>query len=192
MYKAIIFDFFGVFGPDVLPVWLQKYGLDTPEHTGYFTDLAKRIDEGRMGKDTFLQTLANKSHTTPEQVEAELNDFVFNDRLISLLPRLRKTYKLALLCNASSQILKPLLVAKDLDKYFDCLIISSDVGMSKTNPDIYRLVLKRLDVQSNEALFIDDRPGNVQGAEAVGIRGILYEGFEEMEAALRQANIVAV
>lgn len=59
-----------------------------------------------------------------------------------------------------------------LDELFDDIVDSSEVGMRKPDPRIYRLACERLDVEPERAVFLDDFAGNVAGAEAVGITGI--------------------
>lgn len=65
---------------------------------------------------------------------------------------------------------KPLL---PLDELFDDVVDSSEVGMRKPAPQIYQLALERLGVHASQAVFVDDAPGNVAGAEAVGIASVL-------------------
>lgn len=65
---------------------------------------------------------------------------------------------------------KPLL---PLDELFDDVVDSSEVGMRKPAPQIYQLALERLGVHASQAVFVDDAPGNVAGAEAVGITSVL-------------------
>jgi HAD superfamily hydrolase (TIGR01509 family) len=47
------------------------------------------------------------------------------------------------------------------------------VGLRKPDPRIYHLALERLGVDAPDAVFVDDAPGNVSGAERVGIRSVL-------------------
>lgn len=56
---------------------------------------------------------------------------------------------------------------------FDCLTLSSELGMAKPDAEIFRHCLECLQVAPQEALFVDDRETNVQAAEALGIRGIV-------------------
>ena len=46
--------------------------------------------------------------------------------------------------------------------------------MLKPDPAIYYLALHRFGLQPHEALFVDDRKINVEGAEAVGMHGHLF------------------
>lgn len=58
--------------------------------------------------------------------------------------------------------------------YFDIIINSSEEGVKKPNPEIFIRALKRLGVSSDQAIFIDDKQWNVDGAKSVGIAGILF------------------
>jgi len=60
-----------------------------------------------------------------------------------------------------------------LDELFDDVIDSSEVGIRKPDRRIYELALERLGVTAAEAVFVDDAPGNIAGAEVVGIAGVL-------------------
>lgn len=60
-----------------------------------------------------------------------------------------------------------------LDELFDDVVDSSAVGLRKPDAAIYELSLERLGVTASEAVFIDDAPGNVDGARAVGMYAVL-------------------
>ena len=51
--------------------------------------------------------------------------------------------------------------------------------MKKPDPEIYKYTLEKLDILPEESVFIDDLEENIKGAEAVGIRGIIFKNFEQ-------------
>ena len=55
---------------------------------------------------------------------------------------------------------------------FDVIVDSSEVRLRKPDPRIYQLVCERLGVPLDRSVFIDDHPGNVAAATALGMRGI--------------------
>ena len=64
----------------------------------------------------------------------------------------------------------------DVDVLFDVIVDSSAVGMRKPNPAIYLHALDELGgVPAERAVFLDDSPSNVAGAEAVGMHAVLVE-----------------
>jgi putative hydrolase of the HAD superfamily len=67
---------------------------------------------------------------------------------------------------------------------FDCHVFSCEIGEIKPSPMIYRHCLDRLNVRAPEAIFIDDRETNVQGAREVGMHGIRFQSAEQLTKAL--------
>ena len=63
-----------------------------------------------------------------------------------------------------------------LEAWFDAVIISCEVRLSKPDPRIYELCLHRLGLPAPEALFVDDRADNIEGAARVGLRTLQFEG----------------
>ena len=60
---------------------------------------------------------------------------------------------------------------------FDSVIFSSDVGLIKPDPAIYFRSLGELGVEAGRALFVDDLPENVVGAQAVGMAALLHRDW---------------
>jgi epoxide hydrolase-like predicted phosphatase len=92
-----------------------------------------------------------------------------------LLRELHGRYRLAVLSNTSrSELASYLAERRGLAGLFDVVISSAEAGLAKPEPEIYVLVLKRLGVRSNEALFIDDLSRNTKVAEAMGVPSIIF------------------
>jgi HAD superfamily hydrolase (TIGR01509 family) len=67
---------------------------------------------------------------------------------------------------------------------------SSAVGLRKPDPAIFHLALQELGgIAPERAVFLDDAPGNIAAADALGIHAILVEddyqpALQELEEAL--------
>jgi putative hydrolase of the HAD superfamily len=61
-----------------------------------------------------------------------------------------------------------------LAELFDAVVISAEVGLHKPEPEIYLLASKRLGVEPEQCVFIDDLRENCAGAEAVGMTAVLH------------------
>lgn len=61
-----------------------------------------------------------------------------------------------------------------LAELFDAVVISAEVGLHKPHPEIYLLASKRLGVEPEQCVFIDDLRENCAGAEAVGMTAVLH------------------
>ncbi|MTD58038.1 HAD-IA family hydrolase [Amycolatopsis sp. RM579] len=65
---------------------------------------------------------------------------------------------------------------QDWAKNFRVLLFSGDVGVAKPDPEIFKLLLERLDVPADECVFFDDRESNVEGARAAGLQAFQWRG----------------
>ena len=99
------------------------------------------------------------------------------DDMVECVRRVRgKGLKTAILTNNIAEgrdFWRPML---PLDELFDAVVDSSEIGMRKPNPAIYRHTLDQLGgVAPERAVFLDDFEGNVLAARAVGMIGILVD-----------------
>jgi HAD superfamily hydrolase (TIGR01509 family) len=58
---------------------------------------------------------------------------------------------------------------------FDEVILSFEVGLAKPDPAIYREALRRVDVEPNRAVFVDDQQKYCDGAASIGIETYLID-----------------
>jgi epoxide hydrolase-like predicted phosphatase len=56
-----------------------------------------------------------------------------------------------------------------LGELFDAVIVSGEVGLRKPDPEIYRLGARELGVDPLDCVFVDDLPGNLAPAAALGM-----------------------
>jgi epoxide hydrolase-like predicted phosphatase len=73
-----------------------------------------------------------------------------------------------------------------LVELFDVSVISAEVHLHKPQPEIYRLAVKRLEVDPGECIFVDDLRENCEGAEAVGMTAIRHRTAAESIAKLTE------
>jgi len=74
----------------------------------------------------------------------------------------------------------------ELRQIFDTLVISGEVGMRKPQPEIYLLAAERAGARPEDCVFVDDFSLNVEGAEAVGMKGIVHEDARTTIATLEE------
>jgi 2-haloacid dehalogenase len=73
---------------------------------------------------------------------------------------------------------------------FQGIVVSGEVKLLKPDPAIYYLALDRFGLKPRQALFVDDRKINVEGAEAVGMRGHLFTGAESLRRRLEAEGLL--
>ena len=79
-----------------------------------------------------------------------------------------------------------------LDELFDEVVISGEIGMRKPEPDIYRFAAGKLGLRESDCAFVDDLRTNVEGANAVGMTGVLHVEAHETIAKLAELLGVAL
>jgi putative hydrolase of the HAD superfamily len=101
--------------------------------------------------------------------------------VLDALDRLRADGKrLGLVSNIT---LLPRLVREDLDRMsmgsrLDATVFSSEVGVRKPDPRIFREALERLGSEPAQTVFVGDRLyDDISGAQAVGMRAVLTKQF---------------
>lgn len=75
------------------------------------------------------------------------------------------------------------------DRFRD-IVVSGEEKLLKPDPAIYYRALDRFRLRPAEALFIDDRAINVEGAEAVGMKAHLFTTAESLRARLRVEGLL--
>ena len=63
-----------------------------------------------------------------------------------------------------------------IDELFDDQVISSEVGLRKPDPAIYALAAERLGLPAEACVFVDDLPGNLKPARALGMATVVHRG----------------
>ena len=77
-------------------------------------------------------------------------------------------------------------------EYFDHQTFSAEVKLIKPDAAIYEHSLRGVEVRASEALFVDDKEPNVQGARAVGMRAIQFQSTEQFRNDLEKLGFSAL
>jgi len=77
---------------------------------------------------------------------------------------------------------------------FDFQFYSYQLGLAKPSPEYFRAIVKRLDLDPSDLLFIDDHEPNVRAARGIGIHGSLFGAgtaspLDALRAILSQHNL---
>jgi len=97
----------------------------------------------------------------------------------------------AILSNMGDNVLANMERTFDWLPRFDVLVWSYQLRMAKPDPAIYRHVLSKLGTEPEETLFLDDRPVNVQAAQALGMKAIQFSTVEQLREELVAAGLDA-
>jgi HAD superfamily hydrolase (TIGR01509 family) len=187
MVKAIIFDFYGVIRSDEYHDWLKKHGFESSMARKKAIDMNK----GLMTIDDFFQYLSKISGIPAPDIQNEFQSKAsLNAQLLTLIIKLRSSYKIAILSNASSSYLYDVLKKTAIDILFDEVIVSSEVGYIKPSEQIFNYALEKLSIKADEAVFIDDNQKFVEAAKDLGLKGIHYKNINSLMKSLEAIGIM--
>lgn len=110
------------------------------------------------------------------QIEKEYLDtcLTLDKDFIGLATQLKAKYKIAMLSNDVGKWSQYLRKIHGLDKYFDEVVISSDVGYRKPSNEIFKILLNKLNCQPENCIFIDDSIENLKSSMNFYIKTIWF------------------
>lgn len=108
-----------------------------------------------------------------------------------LLGELRSSgYRLYGLSNWSSKVYETMRNYSHLFGLLHDRVLSCEEHLLKPEAAIYRCALNRWNLTAEECVFVDDKQANIDGCEAVGIKGIRFAGCTALRRQLRLLNIL--
>jgi len=184
MIKAVIFDFGRVISAQkpmaLFRGYEQELGLvpGVLNHVMFGSEAWDEVLVGRKDLDEYwLEIGPQLGLHTPQEIQTfrqrYFADEAINEGVLALIRQLHGRYKLAVLSNAPPRLTK-WLADWDILHLFDVIVCSGEEGIVKPDPAIYELTLARLGVEPGEAIFVDDSPGHVEAARALGLHGIHF------------------
>ena len=89
-------------------------------------------------------------------------------------------YKLAVISNGGHATRLSILQGLGFSHYFDAIVSSGLLGISKPNPEIFLHTSRQLGISAQHCLYVGDHPMNdIQGATDAGMTAIWLEGFHD-------------
>jgi len=154
-----------------------------PKEKEKFTDkILKIYGKSSLGKISKLETcklLSKELGISPEEVKESFEkvyrrNTIENKKLYKYILNLKKKgYKLGIL-STQFHLSKSALISKKYYEDFNALEISCEDKLRKPDKKSFDLILKRLNVLPNQAIFIDDKKENVEQAIKLGMKGIFF------------------
>ncbi|RFB18690.1 HAD family hydrolase [Bacillus sp. HNG] len=101
--------------------------------------------------------------------------FSIDQNTIHIVNTLKMYVKVGIVTNGSTQRQKAKIMNTHLNRCFDTIIISEEVGFSKPDERIFELALHKLNVRPEEALFVgDDIVKDISGCQNANMKGIWF------------------
>ncbi len=174
MIKAVIFDCFGVLASEGWIPFRDEHLADEPAKLQQANDLMRELATGRIADDTFLTAIASLTNVSPEAVREQMNANVPDEAVFDYIQTLKPRYKVAMLSNVGQNRLAEIFTPEQLS-LIDVFALSSETGYAKPDREAYLHVMKRLGVEPEECVFVDDQPRYLDGAQAAGMQTVLFQ-----------------
>lgn len=187
MIKAVLFDFGGVLTPgggsgSIQKLFAGMFGLDIADVQ--VDDLHHSLRRGEISDDEFFAEINRRHPNSPpatrEAFLAKTDIFVRSEPVYELAEKLRangiKTGILSNMYDMTAQVLWE----KGFYDGFDPVVLSCEEHFAKPDREFYQIAVRKLGVQPQEVLFIDDQQKCMPPAQALGMRIILAENAEQI------------
>ncbi|MDR0591156.1 MAG: HAD family phosphatase [Candidatus Nomurabacteria bacterium] len=183
---TIIFDFYGVVRGDGLLAWLTEIGLADDKEIQHIDD--ERC-AGRLTREEYLTHLSRLTKYDSDFILERISQAPkLNSPVVNIIAKLHERYQTALLSNSTQSTL-PYIEQHGIDKLFDRMFLSHELGMIKPQPEIYQYALSRLGVKPEATVFIDDKAANTAAARGLGMYAIDFKSPSQLTSELAKLGV---
>jgi putative hydrolase of the HAD superfamily len=185
--------------PEAYAALLRISGLPSDRLDSFYWADRHAYDEGKVTGLGFWQKVVKDAglNLSSDAIE-ELNLWdarmwtTENHAMLAWQKQLKvRGFLTAILSNMGDNVLENMKREFDWLPQFDVLVWSYQLRMAKPDAAIFRHLLKELGTEPEETLFIDDKAVNVEAADALGIKGVLFKNVEQLRADLRLRRLDA-
>jgi 2-haloacid dehalogenase len=160
-----------------------------------FMEWHKQQDNGR----SFAEAIAERSAQFPQYAhilpvyDSAWSESVVGpiDGTVKILRRLKQAgYPLYGLSNYPAEKFRLDRARFEFFDWFDDMVISGEVRLSKPDPAIFHLLLGKIGRPAGECVFIDDSPANIAAAQKLGFAAIQFHSPEALGTELRALGLL--
>ena len=202
--KSIIFDLGGVIVnldfSNFFGSIISQFPLNNPQ-TPIILEFYRQSDiyhQGLIGDMVFYKMVCDLLQVCELSQEDFFNAFNsiisgFNPDIADILKQIKinRKYKLLCLSNVNSSHMEFLIKKKwGFLKYFDEIILSHEVHMTKPDKKIFEYAIKKAGCKPEEIVFIDDGLNNIRSARELGIIGIKFTNAEDLIKDLQELQVL--
>ncbi len=198
-YKAVGFDYNGVLAGmshDVFDTNVSRIlDIDRNIYSSTYYQYNHLLNHNTLSKEEFWKKLLaalQKEHKYQELISFfnTYDPHHIHIEVLSLAKKLKQLgYKIGILSNNTPHGFQKIKEG-GFEDIFDTVLISSEVNMSKPDPNIFYLFAKQLDIQPHELIFIDDSPKSLESVGEVGFYPILYTTLEDLKNTLQNLQVL--
>ena len=179
MIKAIIFDCFGVLAEDGWTPFKRKHILHDPKLVEEVARLGALSDRRVLTYEETVQAVAKLAKVNINELREAVDKKKPNEELFELIrDELKLHFKIGLMSNANYDVINELFEIEQA-KLFDAHVLSYETQLLKPDKMMFELMAKRLGVNMEECLFVDDQERHCAAAESYGMYSLHYIDYED-------------
>lgn len=179
-------------------LFAERAGCSVREFTHAYWPHRLEYDRGDLDGATYWQKVGAalgrsfSESDVAELIRLDIASWVhLNDATVALAEDLAAArHRLALLSNAPAEVAE-VIARLPFAASFERCAFSCYLRLAKPDPACYHAVLAQLGASPGEVTFLDDRPENVAGAAALGVRAVLFTGPQQARAELARLGVAA-
>ncbi len=151
-------------------------------------DLLSLLSDGVIGTREFWRIFSAKSGIA---VKTDWWHFLFhpelNEKTVALVRELKKAgHRVVCGTNTIESFYLNHIERGDYS-YFDQTYASCFMGVSKPDPEFWKVILKAEGVSALDTVFIDDKQENCRAASSLGIKSIVFTDFDSVKKEVEKA-----
>lgn len=181
MIEAVIFDLDGVIVSTDEFHYQSWLALAKKENIEFNKTINNRLrGVSRMESLEIILEKADKDYSEEEKISlTEYKNTIYRQSLKSLSPKdilpfaeelinFLKEEGIKVAIGSSSRNTKTILKQIQMNEMFDCIVDGNDIENSKPDPEVFLLGSKKLKVEPNNCLVIEDAVAGIEAAKAGG------------------------
>lgn len=201
--RAVVFDYGMVLtgppDPQAHSELMRITGLDEARLDTFYWADRQAYDEGKLTGIEFWQKIDRDAGLKlGAKLVEELNHWdarmwtTQNDAMIAWQQKLKERgIRTAVLSNMGDSVHENIEREFKWLARFDVLVWSYELKMAKPDEAIFRYALDKLGTAPEQTLFLDDKRANVEAANALGLKGLVFSDVDQLREELVQRGLDA-
>jgi epoxide hydrolase-like predicted phosphatase len=152
-----------------------------------------KLNRGLTNDDEFIANINRELNIKIGKKEAR--DVMFskyikpNKGILPIIEKLKESYSLHILSNLTPQSVKYIRKNTSFHQIFDRMWFSCEEKLAKPDPLLFKRVLGHIKSKPGECLFIDNLQRNLDAADKLGMKTILFKNNTQLKKDLKKQGI---
>lgn len=195
--KAVLFDIGGVVLKDKLESVYCKIAKKLNVSENEFSELLRAHKEhllkGKMSVYDASKLVKEYFKIDYDVVSVWESSYLevmkINSEIVALVHNLKSNYVVGAISN-TMDVHSAINKNRKLYDLFNPMIISCDIGLMKPEKEIFEETLKKLNLKSEECIFIDDRIEHLEIPNSMSFKTIHYTGYDSLVHELKNYGVL--